>query len=139
MAGAKELYATAEARGETNIKVQEDINKQAVSIAHQEQAVQEKEDEIAGMLDYGRSELSSHETNLDTHEAALEANQKSLADLCTKVLARELAADLKANHLAIREKELADIEKQLPMTLPEEVATTQKRLEELQAARAIEA
>jgi hypothetical protein len=55
MAGAKELYATAEARGETNIKVQEDINKQAVSIAHREQAVQEKEDEIAGMLDYGRS------------------------------------------------------------------------------------
>jgi hypothetical protein len=36
MAGAKELYTTAEARGEANIKAQEDISKQAIAIAHRE-------------------------------------------------------------------------------------------------------
>jgi hypothetical protein len=39
MAGAKELYATAEACGEANIKAQEDLNKQSITIAHQEQVV----------------------------------------------------------------------------------------------------
>jgi hypothetical protein len=46
---------------------------------------------IIGMLDRERSELSSCETNLNTREAALEADQKSLADL-------------KANHPAFSER-----------------------------------
>jgi hypothetical protein len=107
LALAKELYVVAEVRGEANIKAQEDLSKQAVAITHQEQAlaereqvVQEKEEEIAGMLDRECSMLMSRETDLDTREAALEADQKSLADLRAEVLARELAADLKTNHLA---------------------------------------
>jgi hypothetical protein len=63
------------------------------------------------MLDHEHSELSSHEDDLDTRKAALEVNQMSLAHLHAEVLARELAADLKANHLAFRERELADREK----------------------------
>jgi hypothetical protein len=118
MAGAKELYVVAESRGEANIKAQEDISKQAIAIAHQEhavaereQAVQEKEEEIVGMIDRGRGELSSHEADLNTCEATLEADQKSLADLRIEILACELTTDLKANHLAFRERELADREK----------------------------
>jgi hypothetical protein len=128
---AIKLSVTVEARGEANIKAQEDLSKQAIFIAHQEQAVQEKEEEIAGMLDRERSELLSHEADLNTHEATLEADQKSLADLRVEVLAREFAADLKANHLAFRERELADREKQLPTRLPQELAATQKRVEAL--------
>jgi hypothetical protein len=129
MAGTKELYAAAEAHGEANIKVQEDISKQAIDIAHREQAmaereqaVQEKEEENASMLDRERIELSSHETDLNSCEAALEEDQKSLAHLRVEVLDHELATNLKANHLSFRERELADIEKQLPVTLPQELA-----------------
>jgi hypothetical protein len=139
MAGAKELYTTAEAHGETNIKMREDINKQAIVIAHREQAVLEKEEEIIGMLDHERSKLSSRETILNTCEVTLEEDQKRLADMRTEVLACELAANLKVNHLAFRERELADREKQLPAMLPQELVATQKRLEELQAARAVKA
>jgi hypothetical protein len=85
--------------------------------------VQEKEEEITSMLDRERSKLSSRETDLDTHEAALEVNQKSLADLRMEVLAHELAANLKANHLDFWERELADREKQLPTMLPLDLAT----------------
>jgi hypothetical protein len=70
------------------------------------------------MLDREHSELSSHEADLNTREPALEEDQKRLADLRTEVLARKLAAVLKANHLAFREMELAHREKQLPTTLP---------------------
>jgi hypothetical protein len=146
MVGAKELYAMVEARGEDNIRAQEDLNKQAIAIAHWEHAVvervwelQEKGEEVANMLERGHNELSSCEANLDTHKTSLEADRKSLGDLCIEVLTRELAADLKANHLAFRERELADKEKQLATMQPQELAATQKRLEELQAARAIEA
>jgi hypothetical protein len=56
-------------------------------------------------------------------------NQKSLVDLRVEVLAYELTADLKANHLALRERELAAREKQLPAMLLQELAATKKRLE----------
>jgi hypothetical protein len=91
-------------------------------VAEREQAVHEKEEEIAGMLDRERNELSSHEANLNTREAALEVDQKSLADLRVDVLAHELTADLKANHLEFRKKELADREKLLAVTQPVELA-----------------
>jgi hypothetical protein len=50
-----------------------------------------------------------------------------------------MTTDLKANHLAFREMDLADREKQLAMTQPQELAAMHKRLEELQVARAIKA
>jgi mannose/fructose/N-acetylgalactosamine-specific phosphotransferase system component IIB len=133
MAGATELYTTAEAHGEANIMAQEDLSKQAIAIAiaqreqvvaEREQAVHEKEEEIAGMLDREGNELLSRETNLNTREASLEADQKSLADLHVDVLAHELTTDLKANHLEFRENELADREKQLAVTQPVELAAT---------------
>jgi hypothetical protein len=63
------------------------------------------------MLDRGRSKLSSCEADLDTRDTALEVDRKSLGNLCVEVLACELTADLKANHLAFKEKELIDREK----------------------------
>jgi hypothetical protein len=111
MEKAKELFVAAEARGEANIKAREDLNKQAIAIAHQEQAVaereqelQEKEEKIANMLERRSSEVSSRNANLDTCENALEADWKILGDLHVEVIACDLAADLKANHLAFREK-----------------------------------
>jgi hypothetical protein len=59
--------------------------------------------------------------------------------LRAEVLAHELTAELKANHLAFREKEPVNEEKRLAETQPQELATTQKKLEELQAAQAVEA
>jgi FtsZ-binding cell division protein ZapB len=39
---ANELYAVAEAHGEANIMAQEDLNRQVITIAHQEQTVVER-------------------------------------------------------------------------------------------------
>jgi hypothetical protein len=143
MEKAKELFAMAEARGEANIKAREDLNKKAIAIAYREQVVaereqelQEKDEEVTNMLERRHNELSSHETDLDTHETTLEVDRRSLGDLRAEVLARKLTADLKANHLAFREKELADRDKQLAMTQPQELVSARKRVEELQAARA---
>jgi hypothetical protein len=47
------------------------------------------------MLDLEHSELLSYETDPVTHEAILEADQKSLGDLCVEVHAHELTTDLK--------------------------------------------
>jgi hypothetical protein len=135
MEKAKELYATAEARTDANLKMQEDLNGQVIGLAQREWMVVAQEEE----LERGRNELLSHEVNLNTRETALEANQKSLGDFCAEVLARELSAELKASQLAFQEKELADKEKQLAETQPQELAAARKRLEELQAAQAIEA
>jgi hypothetical protein len=152
MEKSKELYATAEARADANIKMQEDLNGQAIGLAQRErmvvgreQDVQEKEEEVTSLLEHGRSELLSHEADVNTHEIALGADRKSLGDLRADILARELTAKLKANHLAFREeladreKKLADKEKWLAERKPQELATARKRLEELQAARTVEA
>jgi cytoplasmic iron level regulating protein YaaA (DUF328/UPF0246 family) len=69
-----------------------------------------------------------------------------MGELRADLLARELAADLQANILAFRQKELADREKELA-NKEKELAEKQlqvlvavrKRLEELQAARVSEA
>jgi hypothetical protein len=123
MEKAKELYAAAEACGEVNIKAQEVLNEQVIAITHQEQAVaeqeqelQEEKEDVTGTLERGCNELLSREADHDTHETTLEVDWKSMGDLCMAVLAHELTADLKANHLAFREKELADREKQLAIT-----------------------
>jgi hypothetical protein len=80
--GAKLLYAAVMAHGKASIKAQEDLNKQATSIAHrvqvvakQEQGLQGKEEEVAGTLECGRRELSSREAGLNAREATLEKEQ----------------------------------------------------------------
>jgi hypothetical protein len=80
--------------------------------------------EATSTLECGQSELSSN-------EAALEAEQKRMGELCPYLLARELTADLLANHLAFMEKEMADKEKRFTMKQLQELATMCKRLEEL--------
>jgi hypothetical protein len=104
-----------------------------------EQELQENEEEVTDTLERGRSELSSREADLDTYETTVEVDWKSLGDLRVEVLVHELATNLKANHLAFREKELADREKQLAVMHPRELTATQKRLEELLVAWAIKA
>jgi hypothetical protein len=99
-------------------------------VVEQEQELQEKSEEVTSMLERGRNELSSHEADVNTRETALEVGQKNPGDLRVEVLASELTTNLKANHLAFREKELelADREKQLAVTQPRELAATCKRL-----------
>jgi hypothetical protein len=46
MEKAKELYVAAEVCDHTNIKAHEDLNKQAIDIAHRGQAVVEWEQEL---------------------------------------------------------------------------------------------
>jgi hypothetical protein len=153
MAGAKELYAAAEARANTTIKQQEDLNAHTITIcqrervvAEREQELQEKEEEVAGMLDHGRRELSSRKAGLNACEATMETAQQRMGELCVSLLARELDTDHQANNLASRRKELAererelvDKEKWLAEKQHHELAVTRKRLEELQATRAVEA
>jgi hypothetical protein len=126
MEKAKQMFAAAEGHGEANIKAQENLKNQAIAISHWEQAVveleqelQEKEEEVDNMLEHGHNELSSCEADLDTHKTTLEADRKKLGDLRREVLAHELTADLKPNHLAFREKEMADREKQQAVTQPQ--------------------
>jgi hypothetical protein len=106
-------------------------------VAAWEEGLREEED-VTNTLERGHSELSSLEADLNTRETALEADQRSLGDLRTEVLARELSTQLKASQLAFWEKELADKEKRLAEMQVQELVAARKRLEELQAARAIE-
>jgi hypothetical protein len=70
-------------------------------VAEWEQEVREKEEEVTDTLEHERSELSSHEADLNTRETAIEVDRKSLVELHAEVLACELTAELKANHLAL--------------------------------------
>jgi hypothetical protein len=117
-----------------------------IAIAHREQTVveweqelREKEEEANNSLECELGELSSCDADLDTRETALEVDRKSLEDLRTEVLARELAVELKENNLNFRERELAGKEKWLAKRKPQVLADACKRLEELQATRVGEA
>jgi hypothetical protein len=108
MEKAKDLYANVEAHADATIKQQEDLNGHTITVSHREwmvaeweQEVREKEEEVTGTLERECSVLSSHEANLNTHETTLEVDRKSLGDLRVEVLARELTAELKENHLAL--------------------------------------
>jgi hypothetical protein len=69
-------------------------------VAVREEELREKEEEVTGTLECGRSELLFCEANLNTRETALEADQKSLGDLHVEVLAHELSVKIKASQLA---------------------------------------
>jgi hypothetical protein len=118
MEDAKKLHALAEAPADANIKAQEDLNKHAISIAYREHTTVEREQELRvkekdanNRLEREHGELSSCEADLNTREAVLEMDRKSLEDLRTEVLARELAAEFMENNQNFRERELADKEK----------------------------
>jgi hypothetical protein len=135
---AKELYAKAEACADATIKQQEDLNGSTIDVGQrelmvveQEQELQERKKKVTGMLERGRDELLSREADLNTREATLEAEQNRMRELLMDLLARELTANLQANHLAFREKKLVDKEKRLAEKQLQELATACKRLEEL--------
>jgi hypothetical protein len=60
MNSAKELHNVAEACDNTNIKVQEDLNAQAITVAHWEQELWEKEEGLDLMIECELEALSSH-------------------------------------------------------------------------------
>jgi hypothetical protein len=114
-------------------------------VAGHEQELREKEEEVTDTLECGRRKLSSREAGLNAREATLEAEQQRMGELHASLLAHELDADLQANNLAsrwkelaAREREMADKEKRLVEKQLQELVTARKRLEELQAARAVE-
>jgi hypothetical protein len=74
--------------------------------------------------------LATRESNLDDREATPKAEQKALEDARLTVMARELAADVREADRDTRAAELADKEKRLAERQTQELAATQKRLEE---------
>jgi hypothetical protein len=80
-----------------------------------------------------------HESSLESHMAALMAEQKDFEDVRASVLAYELAADAREGALDTRATEVADREKQLTEHQMQDLAAAQKRLEDLQAVRVGEA
>jgi predicted nuclease with TOPRIM domain len=115
-------------------------------VAKREWELQGKEQEITRKLERESSELKSHPNNLSTHEAALEAEQECLRkmreDLCNCELtipSQEGAQERRAIALTFNEGELTDKEKWLAEIGLQELATTCKTLEELQAVWTVEA
>jgi uncharacterized protein (DUF3084 family) len=109
-------------------------------MAGQEREMQEKES--ARKLERESSELQSHANDLSTHEVAVEAEwerlRKTHEDLFTRELAitsQEGTLEHRAIALTFKEKEIAKKEKWLAGAGPEELATTRKMVEELQADR----
>jgi hypothetical protein len=76
------------------------------------------------------------ESNLNSHEATLEMEQKALEDSRLTVVSRGVAADVRETDLDTRAVELVEREKRLAERQMQELATSQKRLEESQVSRA---
>jgi hypothetical protein len=78
-----------------------------------EQRLQEREGLVDIKLGRELEALAIHESNLDSREATLEAEEKVLEDAHLMVTACELAADVREANLNNREAELAKWEKRL--------------------------
>jgi hypothetical protein len=136
LADAKEMYASVEDRASSTIKQEEEL---AVHVrAVEEQAVDEVEQKLQERvaLDDLRLEcelagLVMHESSLESREAALMAEQKDFEDARTFVVAHELVADVREGVVDTRAAEVADREKRLAEHQMQELATAQKRLEDL--------
>jgi hypothetical protein len=95
------------------------------------------------MLQCESSELKSHADDLSSREAALEAECECLRKMCEDLCNRELtissqegALERHVIALTFKEKEIADKEKWLVDTWLQELATTRKMVEGLQAVKA---
>jgi hypothetical protein len=97
--------------------------------------VQEKE-EVTSTLAREHSELTSRVTDLNVHEATMEAEQERLSNERVDLLNHELVVSFKEDNLASKEKELADMEKRLVEKQLQELVAVRMMWEELQAARA---
>jgi hypothetical protein len=95
-------------------------------------------------MDYLRLErelvgLTTRESGLERREVALAAEKRDFEDTRASVLARELVADTRECALETRVVEVVDRERLLAKQQTQELATTQKWLEDLQAVRVGEA
>jgi hypothetical protein len=139
---SKELYASAEAQASITIKQQEELATRIHAVEEREQAVDELEQKLLEReaLDDLRLErelavLATNESSMESREATLVAEEKDFEDACASVLAHEFAVDISESALDIRAAEVVDREKWLAEQQMQELATTQKRLEDLQAIR----
>jgi hypothetical protein len=80
--------------------------------------------------------LTTRKSSLGNSEVTHEAKRKDLEDSRLKVMSRELAVDVKESNQNIKAVELVNREKRLAERQMQELATAQKRLEELQVSRA---
>jgi hypothetical protein len=80
--------------------------------------------------------LGTHESCLDRREAELDREREGLKDARAQILARELNADAREAGLRDQEARLVAREWQLVERQMQELAITQKGLEDLQASRA---
>jgi hypothetical protein len=76
-----------------------------------EEKLQERERLADLKLGRQLESLASRESDLVSHEAPLEVEQKNLEDACLKVLSRELAAEVHEASLRTQAVELADRER----------------------------
>jgi hypothetical protein len=104
-----------------------------------EQKLQEQEALDDLRLERELAGLAMQESSLESHEAALAANQKDFEDPRASVLAHELTADIRESALDTRAAEVADREKRLAEQQMLELPRAHKRLEDLQAIRVGEA
>jgi hypothetical protein len=146
LADTQELYASTKARASAIIKQEEDlavrahqVNQRARDVEELEGQLQEREELDDITLHRELKVLSTRETTLERHEADLDRERKILEDAHAQVLARELDADSREAGLRDQEARLATRERQLAERQMQELAVTQKGLEDLQASRAGEA
>jgi hypothetical protein len=120
LAEAKELYASVEARANGTIKQADELIVRVHATEEQEQAVDELEQKLQEReapddlrLEHELASLATHESSLESREAALAAEQKDFEDVRASVLARELAANVRENALDTKATEVADRERRL--------------------------
>jgi hypothetical protein len=105
-------------------------------LQEQEGQLQEQEELDDITLRHELEVQSTHETSLDHREADLERERKALEDVCAQILAHELNTDSRETGLRDQEARLVARERQLVERQMQELAITQKGLEDLQASRA---
>jgi hypothetical protein len=122
------LYASIEARAAVIIKQEEDL---AMCTRQVNQRAREVEELERRLLE--REELDGITLR---REAELDGEREGLKDARIQILARELDADAREAGLRDQEARLAARERQLAERQMQELAITQKGLEDLQASRA---
>jgi hypothetical protein len=80
-------------------------------VADWELKLQEREEQDDLRIDRELEALVAHEFDLSSHEATVAAERNDLEETHSRILARELAADIRDMHLSSKEEELADKEK----------------------------
>jgi hypothetical protein len=104
-------------------------------VVDRELELQEREEQGDLSLSRELEAITTHESDLSSHATTLAMEWKDLEETRAGVLARELTSDIRDVRLNSKDEELADREKRLVEMQLQELATTHRRLEELQAAR----